>query len=93
MKKAMNHGQEDKRQEIQAPQDDKRADASNALEEGDDLAGEEPFDEFEAYAQLAAGARIHGEDRAPVAMKMRGNREAGAGRKFNKPAHKDKRGP
>lgn len=59
----------------------------------DELSGDEPFDDFEAYAQLAAGARIHGGDRGPIAMKMRGNRDAGAGKKLNKPAHTNKRAP
>lgn len=49
-------------------------------------------DDDEPYGYLA-GARPRGADKGGAIPKMRANRDAGAGKKFNKPLHRDKRAP
>lgn len=61
--------------------------------EDDDDDDADDFEEFGAYGRMAAVARVKGSAKSFDVPKMRGNRDAGAGRKFNKPLHKDKRGP
>ena len=68
-------------------------DEYDPLAPGDDLGGDDDFNEFGAFAKLAGGTRIKGTVKSIDIPKMRSNRDAGAGRKFNKPLHKDKRGP
>lgn len=53
---------------------------------------EDDFEEFGLYGKMAAAARVKGASKPIEITRMRDSRDAKAGRKLNKPLHKDKRG-